>query len=263
MFTHHFGMKNLPFHEHPPLDAILCDERFERARAKLDHFRDHARVALLCGRTGIGKTTLIRSFLAAADPRHFLPVFVKTSRLGASAILRLMVAAVGERPARGRERLFAQLIEKAASTAKTIILVLDDAHLLTDPASLHDLRLLSDATAQDNRPLFRVLLSGQDDLLLLLRQERFADLCERMSLRVLLQPFSEAETQSYIQRQLKKAGAHPGLIPAETALAIHHHAAGIPRRINNAATDCLLVAAAEKLKIVDEACATRALEELA
>lgn len=261
MFTHHFGMKTIPFHEHPPLDAILCDERFERARARLDHFRDHARVALLCGRTGSGKTTLIRSFLAATDQRHFLPILVKTSHVGVSALLRHLVAAVGERPARGRERLFTQLIEKASATSKGVLLVLDDAHL-ADPDSFHDLRLLSDATAQDNRPLFRVLLSGQDDLLRLLRQDRFTDLCERMSLRVLLHPFSESETQGYIQRQLKKAGAQANLIPAEVATAIHHYATGVPRRINIAATACLIAAAADKLKIVDESCAARALEEL-
>lgn len=262
MFTHHFGMKTIPFHEHPPLDAIFSDERFERARARLDHFRQNARVALLCGRTGIGKTTLLRSFLADADSRHYFPLFLKTSRLGASALLRLMVVGMGERPARGRERLFAQLIDKATSLSKAILLVLDDAHL-ADPASFHDLRLLSDATGTDNRPLFRVLLSGQDELLLLLRQDRFADLCERMSVRVLLHPLSEDETQAYIQRQLKKAGAPASLIPSETGRTIHLYGGGIPRRINNAATACLLAAASEKLKIINEACASRALEELA
>jgi len=261
MFTHHFGMKTLPFREHPPLDAILSDDRFERARARLDHFREHGRVALLCGRTGVGKTTLVRSFLAAADARHYFPLFLKTSRLGASALLRLMVVGMGERPARGRERHFSQLIEKASSLSKAVLLVVDDAHLV-DPVSLHDLRLLSDTTGNDNKPLFRVLLSGQEDLQLLFRQERFADLNDRMNIRVLLSSLSEAEAQDYIQRQLKKSGASTAIIPQEIARMIHHHCAGVPRRINNAATNCLLTAAAEKLKIIDEACASRALEEI-
>lgn len=261
MYTQHFGMKTAPFHEQPPLDAILLDERFERARARLDHFRENGRLAILCGRTGVGKTTIVRSFLAAADARHYFPVHVKTSRVGASALLRLVVASLGERPARGRERLFAQLIEKATSLSRTVLLVIDDAHLL-DPAALHDLRLLSDSSRDDHRPLFRVLLCGQEDLLQLLRQERFADFCERICVRVMLHPFTEAETATYIQRQLKKAGAPAGLFAAEATRTLHHDSAGIPRRINNAATLCLLSAAAEKLKLIDEACATRALEDL-
>ncbi|MBF0245284.1 MAG: AAA family ATPase [Planctomycetes bacterium] len=261
MFTQHFSMKTTPFQEHPLLDNILSDDRFERARARLDHFRENGRVALLCGRTGIGKTTLVRSFLAAADARNYFPLLVKTSRLGACALLRLMVVSMGERPARGRERLFAQLIEKATSLSKTVLLVIDDAHL-SDHASFHDLRLLSYATGSDNRPLFRVLLSGQDELQRLLSQDRFADLCERTSVHVLLHPLSETETLSYIQRQLKKSGAAANLISSEIGRMIHHYAGGIPRRINNAATVCLIAAATEKHKIVDEICANHALEEL-
>lgn len=260
MFANAFGMKFLPFQEQPSGRQILHDDRIERGLAKLAYFRDHGRIALLCGRTGIGKTCLVRAFLAAAEPRLFLPVHITTSRLGATALLKLITTALGEKPARGRERIFGQLADKALAIGKTVLLVVDDAHL-PDPTALTDLRLLADTSHPDGTPLFRVLLSGFDELRCLLQQDRFTDIQERISVRTSLLPLSEGETTLYIQWHLTQAEARPDIFHPEAVRLLHDFCGGIPRRINHAARACIVLAATEKAKSIADTCVRRALAE--
>jgi general secretion pathway protein A len=259
MFTAILGIKTNPFLEQPPDDQILRDDQVAQGLARLDHFIEHGRLATLTGRTGVGKTCLLRAFLAGTDPRLHLPILIRTPRLGATALLRLLAAQLGEQPARGRERLFSQIIAKADG-ARPVLIAIDDAHLL-DPAALTDLRLLADASRNDGRPLFRVLLSGLGILTTLIQSEAFTDIRERISMRVHLRHLDAEGSARYIRKRLLAVGAKGDLFPAGAIALIHDHSGGIPRRINNAATAALIAAATAGKKIVDEDCVQIALVE--
>jgi len=261
MYTNNFNIKSSPFQEHPEIKNILREDRFERQMARLNYFRDNGRIAILTGATGVGKTTLIRSFLDNSEPRYFHLLHIHLSRLGDTALLRHIVSKIGETPSRERERVFDQLSEKAFKTKKNILLVIDEAHLLS-PASLVDMRLLCDMSSSEGKPLFRILLSGQDDLLHTLRQDRFTDLRDRLCVRSSLYPLSHDETLLYIDRQMQKAGATMNVFSSEIGKIIYEYSGGIPRKINNAAIACLIATASEKAKKVEASHARNAIEEL-
>ena len=86
-----------------------------------------------------------------------------------------------------------------------------------------------------------------------MRQSLHSALLSRISVRFHLPLLTKEQTASYIDFQLKQAGASEKLFDADVKGLIHDYAGGVPRQINNLATACLLQAAAQNASRVSEA----------
>jgi len=260
MFAQAFHLNALPFEEHIEAERILDDERFTQALDRLRYFADHGLVALLTGPTGAGKSCLIKHFIHTLPAHRYQPLYLHISRVDAAAMLRMIVAALGEKPSLGRDRLFRQILERTREADRTTVLIVDDAHLLNE-ATLTDLRLLVSAPASAP-PSLKVLLCGQPLLSKLLARASLADLLNRICVRCSLRPLSKDQTVAYIDRRLKAVGGSEQLFETAAKHLIHDHTGGIPRAINNLATTCLIHAASKQLKRIHEALVVEAAAEL-
>jgi len=142
-----------------------------------------------------------------------------------------------------------------------VIFIVDEAHLLS-PEQLEELRLLSNAELDSASP-FACLLLGQPTLAVRLRQGIFAALDQRISVRYTIGGMDLAESINYLRHHLAIAGRNDPLIADDAAARLHRYANGLPRALNNAATAALMAAAAYGKSIVDDACAKKAIAELA
>lgn len=246
MFTTHFKMTRLPFQERVPVDALLCDERLSEGLARLKYLAEAGTIGLLTGQTGVGKSSLVRLFVQSLSPSLFRPLYVSLTAVGAGAFLRLLVAALGEVPCRGKERLFLQIIERLERSELTTLLLIDEAHLIPAEA-LTDLRLLV-SSGLDHGPRLKLLLSGQETLRDELKQAAHADLVHRLSVRYHMPAFSREQTSTYIDFQVKTAGASERVFDDEAKSLLHDYSSGIPRQINGFATACLLNASSKNLQ---------------
>jgi general secretion pathway protein A len=208
----------------------------------------------------VGKSSLIRLFLHSLSANRYRPVYLHLTHLNANALLRLLVISLGEAPARGRERLFLQILQCANKAEISTVLVIDEAHLLACE-SLIDLKLLANAGLEDTAPL-KILLCGQETLRSQLRRQCHADLVQRISVQFGLCALTADQSASYIDFQMKKAGSSEKIFEPEAKSIIHDYAGGIPRKINNAATACLMNAATRDLKRIDEALVNGTMSEL-
>lgn len=254
MFLDHFKMSAHPFQETPPIEWILSDPRFAQSLARLEYFSSQGALALLIGHTGVGKSTLLRLFIQRLSKSRFRPLYLHFTGVNPNALLRLIVAQLGEAPRRGKDALFMQILERTRNADLTTILVIDEAHLL-DPKALTDLRLLVSSALDTQVPL-KILLSGQESLGQLLSRASLKDLVGRITVRAHLIPLSRDQTVSYIDHRMRCAGAHDKVFDPEAKSLIHDYAGGIPRRINNFATACLLNAAARNLQKINESLVT-------
>lgn len=251
MFQTHFKMTRQPFLERAPVEQILADERISQGLARLEYFARAGSIAFLSGVTGAGKSSLLKLFLGSLSRNLYNPIYLSLTNVGASGILKLFLASLGEQPRRGKERLFMQILERLEATEHTTILAIDEAHLLPSEA-LTDLRLLVSSGLEDGPPL-KIILSGQETLRNELKRARHADLTHRISVRFHLPPLSKEQTISYIDFQMKTAGASEKVFEPEAKTLIHDYSAGVPRRINNIATACLIQAATNNLQKISEA----------
>jgi general secretion pathway protein A len=251
MFSHHFKMARLPFQERAPVESILCDERLSEGLARLRYLAEQGSIGLVSGPTGVGKSSLLRLFVRSLSPNLYQPIYLSLTHVGASGILRLLVTALGEVPRRGKERLFLQIIDRLGKTDRTTLLLIDEAHLLPSEA-LIDLRLLV-SSGLDEGPRLKILLSGQELLRQELKRASHQDLVNRISVRFQISPLSREQSSSYIDSQLKHAGASEKIFDAEAKSLIHDYSSGLPRQINSCATACLLNAASKNIQKVTEA----------
>lgn len=258
MFLDHFKMTAHPFCERPDRDQLLNDDRMAQGRARLDYLAAQGTLGLLIGPTGVGKSSLLRLWIESLSPHQYQPVYLHLTHVEASALLRLIVTALGEKPRLGKDRLFLQIIAKGRDSERTSVLILDEAHLL--PADgLTDLRLLI-SSGLEAAP-FKIVLSGQDPLQELLARGSHTDLANRITVRYHLRPLSPDQTVAYIDFRLQRAGVPDKLFVAEAKELIHHYAGGLPRQINNIATACLIDAATRNLQQIDDALVNHIISE--
>lgn len=260
MFTTHFKLNRQPFLERTPVEHLQRDERVREGLARLEYFAQAGTAALLTGPTGAGKSSLVKLFLHTLSRHRFRPLYLDLGSVGAGALLRLLVTALGETPRRGKERLFLQILAATSNSDLTTLLLIDEAHLL-EPQALTDLRLLMSSGLEDQTRL-KILLCGQDRLRDELKRAHHADLVHRIHVRYHIGPLTREQTSSYVDYQMLQAGASTTKVfEPEAKDLIHDYASGLPRQINNIATACLLRAAGDNVQKIDAALVNRIMTE--
>ena len=260
MFVKHFKMTGHPFSEGAPVDWLMKHERIREGLARLEYFSQEGSLALITGHTGVGKSSLIKLFLESLSRNLFLPVYIYLTHVTSSGLLRVIVTSLGEEPRRGKERLFFQILEKTRETDLVTIIIVDESHLI-EPQALTDLRLLVSELRQGS-PKLKLILSGQDSLRDQLKKTRHADLVHRISVRYHIPPLTREQTTAYIDFQMKTAGASDKVFEPESKSLIHDYSSGFPRQINNAATVCLINAAARESQKVSAELVNESMSEL-
>lgn len=238
MFDQFFAMSHQPFTEKTSTDRLLKDERVNQGLTRLQYFASSpGYIALLTGDTGSGKSSLIRLFLKSLSPGNFTPIYLHTTDLKATSLLKILVSKLGDHPRNTKGLIFTQIFQIAQQSKTTLLLVVDEAHLLCSQ-SLTDLRLLVSSALED-LPI-KILLVGQPDLRSLLKTPQLADLKHRISIQFHLHSLQKSQTHAYIDHHLQNAGANPNLFDSQVKDLIHDFTGGLPRQINNIATACLL-----------------------
>ena len=249
MYQEHFKLKLQPFSEHAAVNSLWIDQRMKEALARLTFLVDHAALGLVTGPSGVGKSALLKCFLGQL-PQRCEAVYCHLTHLPSSGLLKVLVAQMGEVPRRGKDRLFDQIYQAAKRAEGTLLLVIDEAHLL-DGEALTDLRLLV-SSAIDVAPPLKILLVGQQALRAVLKRSQHADLLNRVNVQYQLRAFTKEQTGYYIDVQMKQAGGAEDVFDASVKELIHDFTGGIARQINNLATACLLQATARNVMRVDE-----------
>lgn len=251
MYQAHYHLHTQPFNEHAAATALWTDDRMKQGLARLTHLVEHATLGLVTGPTGVGKSALLKRFLHELPRQQCEAVYCHLTHLNSTGLLRMILGRLGEVPRRGKERLFAQIIERAGNAESKLLLVIDEAHLL-DGEALTDLRLLV-SSATDVAPPLKIVLVGQETLRATLKQSQHQALAGRIHVHYRLKPLSKEQTGRYIDVQMKQAGGPEDVFDHAVKELIHDFTGGLPRAINNLATACLLQATARNAQRIDEA----------
>jgi type II secretory pathway predicted ATPase ExeA len=266
MYVTHFGLKYRPFRPTPDSDCYYPATSHERALGQLSQaITADEGLALLTGAPGTGKTLLCHCLLErlGADVRSaFLTNGHLAGRTGLlQAILYdLSLPYEGRTEQELRLRLTDFLLDNYSS-GKRMVLIVDEAHLL-DVDLLEELRLLANLEARRARAI-QVVLVGQPVILETLRRPPLAVLQQRLAVRASLQPLPVEEAADYLLHQLRSAGGRPESILGEEALEVLARGTqGVPRLLNQAAHQALLLACSAGSANVDAEAALEALAVL-
>ena len=167
---------------------------------------------------------------------------------------------LGEVPKFGKDRLYSQILDRAKRSEGTMLLILDEAHLLSGDA-LVDLRLLVSSAVEAGPPL-KILLVGQESLRHTLKRAEYVDIVNRISIRYQLKAFSKDQTHKYIDYLVGSSGGDVKIFDEGVKDLIQEFTGGNPRGINNVAMASLLCAVSRRAARIDEEIFRQAAQEL-
>ncbi len=135
MYLEHFQLKSQPFSEHAAVAALWQDQRMDEGLARLEYLIQCGNLGVVTGPSGVGKSALLKRFLHGLLPQHCQALYCHLTHLPSAGLLKLVVTQLGETPRRGKERIYEQILERAARAEGTLLLVFDEAHLLDGDAA--------------------------------------------------------------------------------------------------------------------------------
>lgn len=204
----HWGATAMPFGKtvHSPFRW----PGFDSAMRRLQQAIALRSSGVLTASNGVGKSYLLAECLKSLSDKQYAPLRLHHTSLTGSDLLRSLCFLLGQTPRFRRS----DTIERIGQCWSQLdgrfpLLVIDEAQNL-NPSALEELRLLGCAQL-DARPLFSLILVGDDDLLTRLQLGVNRSLLTRMGFYIALEPVPPEQTPAYVQNRLREVN-----MPAET-----------------------------------------------
>ena len=258
MYLDFFNLRELPFELTPNTKFLFHTAQTQEAICTLEYGLSSGKsITVLLGEAGTGKTTLLHAALQSERCKDISCVYLNNPTLTRAEFIQMLSrrfnlsSAAETSKAILLDELTTVLQERLARGQRTA-LVIDEAQSLSHEL-LEEVRLLANAETQTEKML-PVVLAGQPELSDRLDEPRLRQLKQRITLRCTVSPYSLEDTAAYIAWRIRTAGGQSEqLFTREAVLAIHQHAAGIPRTIGVICDNALLTAYGLGRKPVDSA----------
>ena len=163
----YFNLSKHPFSKEIITDDLLTLPSIQRALQTLELLVDTKGIGCLTGKSGTGKSCLIRMLMKGMPSGLVKPVYLCHTSIGVMEFYTHLANALGLPPGGRRAALFRAVQERIYTLHRTsrthTVLIVDEAHLLSNEI-LKELRLLSNFEV-DSVNAMTILLCGQESLL--------------------------------------------------------------------------------------------------
>ena len=250
MYRDFFGMNDLPFGACPDPRYLCLMPHIQESLACLQYgIAARKGFVVMTGEVGTGKTTLLKTVLSSFD-RRILTAFVFNPRLDALDFLDFVLAdfgiPCGTRTKSGMLLQLNRWLIERFRNGQLCAIVVDDAQNLSWEL-LEEIRLLTNLETPSEK-LVQIVLSGQPEFEVKLRNPRVRQLRQRVSLWCRTRPLTSEETAAYIAKRLHVAGASQPILSPDAMQLVYHYSRGIPRLINLICEHAMISAYVEQIK---------------
>ena len=239
-----FALKRYPFDKNIKTRDVLDTKPVKECTARLNYIKRRGGILLLTGDPGVGKTLALRCYVESLNENLFKTCYTPLSTLSRSDLLYHLNRLLGLAPRLSKSAIYSQiqqtLLESKEQMGKTVLLILDEAHLLqTGP--LEELRLLTNFKMDSYDP-FILVLSGQSDLRRIMEFAVMEPLNQRIAIRYHMPGLCLDECKQYIAHHLKLAGVKEPILDEKALEAVYELSFGIPRKIGTITEQALTYA---------------------
>ena len=236
MYLDFYGFRSEPFHITPDPDFLYLSPSHKEALAAIIYgVQQRKGFITITGEIGLGKTTIVRSYLERYDRTRIKTVLVFNANVSFTGLLRVIYRELGLEPPdldpyEMVHHLHTVLI-KEYQDGYNVVLIIDEAQNMPIE-TLENLRMLSNLESTKDK-LIQIILIGQPELENTLNLHQLRQLKQRIAIRTTLKPLTPKESLDYIRHRLSLVQSAPQKVFTQGALElIIKEAQGIPRKIN-------------------------------
>jgi general secretion pathway protein A len=236
MYLTFYGLHKNPFHTTPDPDFLYLSPSHKQALGSIIYgIQEKKGFVAVTGEVGLGKTTVLRSYLSHVDNGHNELIYLLNPNLSFIDLLKTVLGELKQDHIGGDEpqlvsQLHQILIEQYRK-GRPVLLIIDEAQNIP-VATLESLRMLSNLETSKDK-LIQIVLVGQPELADLLNRHELRQLNQRIAVRATIVPLAKNESYAYIRHRLAKAGSKGKKLFTNRALSlIVREAKGNPRRLN-------------------------------
>jgi general secretion pathway protein A len=244
MYLDFYHLQKAPFHITPDPEFLFLSPNHKAAlRALVSGIEERQGFVALISEVGLGKTTLLRSYLQRVDQSQLKTIYLANANVSFGALLKMLCRAFGlevltEEVADTVNRLHQVLIEKYKQGRNVALLVDEAQHMPLE--TLEHLHMLSNLETSTQK-LIQIVLVGQPEFEAKLNNPALRQLKQRLVIRSTISPLTAEESRDYILYRLAKVVMVDKPIFTRGALRkIIKHAQGTPRVINVLCTNALM-----------------------
>jgi general secretion pathway protein A len=254
MFLDYYYLGEQPFGVTPDSRFLYLGPKHREALASLVYGTESNRGFLaLIAKPGMGKTSLLYHYLTYLRDKARTAFVFRTDcdsrEFIRHVLLDLGVDVAGMDLPEMHDSLN-RLLTEEMRLGRRFVLVIDEAQNL-DEKVLESVRLLSNFETPWMK-LMQIVLAGQPQLADHLASPSMAQLRQRVSMVIKIDPFTHEEVNAYIDHRLWVAGCNkPAIFSADARKLIAEHSEGIPRNINNLCFNSLSLGCALQKKTID------------
>lgn len=246
MYLNFYNLKKEPFNITPDPDLLFLSPSHKEALAAVIYgVTQRKGFVVIIGEVGVGKTTIIRSFLDKANNRQLKVIYLFNANLSFKALLKTIYENLGHVPASEDvfemvNQLHSILIENYKAGVNVVLIVDEAQNMPVD--TLKNLHMLSNLETSTEK-LIQVVFSGQPEFEDTLSCDMLRQLKQRVVIKVRILPLTTKESFAYIDYRLSKtAEKDPDIFRSGALKLIIQKAAGIPRIMNTLCDNCLITA---------------------
>ena len=244
-----------PFHVTPDPEFLFLSPSQKQALGSIIYgVKNKKGFIVITGEVGVGKTTILRSYLEGVVNQKTKIVYIFNSNVTFKNLLKTIYKELGflaktEDIVEMLNGLY-QILMKGYREGNIVLLIVDEAQNMP-METLENLRMLSNLETTKDK-LLQIVLIGQYEFEQMLNQYSLRQLKQRIALRSTIIPFTRKESLAYIKHRLEKASANNNQVFTEEALkAIVKEAKGIPRHLNILCDNALITGFGYQKKPVD------------
>lgn len=236
MYLDFYGFRAEPFHITPDPDFLYLSPSHKEALAAIIYgVQQRKGFITITGEIGLGKTTIVRSYLERYDRSRIKTVLVFNANVSFTGLLRVIYRELGlEPPDLDPYELVHHLhtiLIKEYQDGWNVVLIIDEAQNMP-VETLENLRMLSNLESTKDK-LIQIILIGQPELENTLNLHQLRQLKQRIAIRTTIKPLTPQESLDYIRHRLSLVHSTPREVFTSGALElIIKEAQGIPRKIN-------------------------------
>ena len=260
-----FALTREPFGADLTPKEIMATEDVLGVAKRFEYAVGLGALAMVTGDVGSGKSTALRWAASRLHPAEHQIIWVTASQGSILELYRQICAELEIDTASFSRAILTRMIRKQVleivqERKKKPVLIIDEASLLRLPvlAELHTITQFQG----DSRPIFPIILAGQNNLAELLIYRTSLPLASRVVARSHLAGVSLQDMQAYLSHHLKIAGVKQNIFSDPAITAIQQGSGGLFRRANHLARGALIAAAEEKTQIVSPDHVRKAATEL-